>query len=108
MRSEIEQYNNVLIYGIRTNVLNGVMFIIQRDLSREVAKLHCSFFLGDRLLLSIDRRQSIPEASDTVKLAQEYAQSSSVLEQGRVVGIDLSGDPNVSLSSPVTIIIVQG
>lgn len=46
-----------------------------------------------RLLLSIDRRQSINEAYDTISLATEYHNTAS--SQGRVVGIDLSGDPKV-------------
>ena len=50
----------------------------------------------NRLLLSIDRRQSGLEAMDTVLLADEYkkrldANNSRV----RVLGIDLSGDPYV-------------
>lgn len=48
-----------------------------------------------RLLLSIDRRNAIAEAYDTVKLAQEYRTSTSANSQGRVVGIDLSGEPKV-------------
>ncbi len=50
-----------------------------------------------RLLLSIDRRQSVEDARETVKLAKEFS-SESVLShyQCRVVGVDLSGDPKVS------------
>ena len=69
----------------------------------EIPPYYSSFY-GGRLLLSIDRRQNLPEASDTVKLAQEYALSSSALEQGKVVGIDLSGDPNVSLTNLIAVI----
>ena len=47
-----------------------------------------------RLLLSIDRRQSISEAQDTVHLAAQYSSAPS-RHHARVVGIDLSGDPNV-------------
>eukprot|EP00058_Branchiostoma_floridae_P000936 XP_002586424.1 hypothetical protein BRAFLDRAFT_107703 [Branchiostoma floridae] len=44
-----------------------------------------------RLLLAIDRRQSVETAMATVRLAQEYALRSD----GVVVGIDLSGNPAV-------------
>ena len=86
---------------MRTSVLSRRVSFVLRVLNRK--RFHCIllFFHVDRLLLSIDRRQSLFEASDTIKLAQEYALSSSVLEQGKVVGIDLSGDPNVSLTIPV-------
>ena len=47
-----------------------------------------------RLLLSIDRRQSISEAQDTVYLAAHYS-CTPCQHHARVVGIDLSGDPNV-------------
>ena len=53
-----------------------------------------SLFCLCRLLLSIDRRQSIEEAYETLRLAQEY--SNATLPQGKVVGLDLSGDPKVS------------
>ena len=46
------------------------------------------------MLLSIDRRQSVSEAYDTLKLAHSYSTLSDGV-QGRVVGIDLSGDPKV-------------
>lgn len=42
-------------------------------------------------MLSIDRRQSVREAEDTVKLAIELRDK----YDGLVVGIDLSGDPKV-------------
>ncbi|XP_062517433.1 adenosine deaminase-like protein [Corticium candelabrum] len=42
-----------------------------------------------KLLLSIDRRQSLEEALDTVEMTAEYQQKGD----GVVVGIDLSGDP---------------
>ena len=45
-----------------------------------------------RFLLSIDRRQSVSEAEDTVELAIEYKDK----YDGLVVGVDLSGDPKVS------------
>ena len=49
-----------------------------------------------RLLLSIDRRETIAEAWDTVQLAVEYSSASVASEhQCRVVGIDLSGDHGV-------------
>ena len=48
-----------------------------------------------RFLLSIDRRQSIKEAENTIDLAIEYREKF----KGLVVGIDLSGDPNVSTDS---------
>ena len=44
-----------------------------------------------RFLLSIDRRQSISEAEDTVDLAIEYKENYN----GLVVGVDLSGDPKI-------------
>ncbi|CAB4008894.1 adenosine deaminase isoform X1 [Paramuricea clavata] len=44
-----------------------------------------------RFLLSIDRRQSVCEAEDTVELAIEYKDK----YDGLVVGVDLSGDPKV-------------
>lgn len=48
-----------------------------------------------RLLLSIDRRQSVAEASDTVQLAVDYSRNISSGHHAKVVGIDLSGDPQV-------------
>ncbi|XP_014671937.1 PREDICTED: adenosine deaminase-like protein [Priapulus caudatus] len=45
-----------------------------------------------KLLLSIDRRGSVADAADTVRLATQYAASSG----GVVVGVDLSGDPAVN------------
>jgi adenosine deaminase len=44
-----------------------------------------------KLILSIDRSQSVDEALDTVQIAAEYQQQTN----GVVVGIDLSGNPNV-------------
>ena len=55
--------------------------------------LFCLFV--NRLLLSIDRRQSVEEAMDTVHLAVEYSSHVSSEHYTRVVGIDLSGDPKV-------------
>ena len=45
------------------------------------------------LLLSIDRRQMLSEAQDTIKLASEYQSQPKHHHRARVVGIDLSGDP---------------
>uniref|UniRef100_A0A914WTI3 Adenosine deaminase domain-containing protein n=1 Tax=Plectus sambesii TaxID=2011161 RepID=A0A914WTI3_9BILA len=42
-----------------------------------------------RLLLSIDRRQEVADASETVDLAIKFAKS----KDARVVGVELSGDP---------------
>ena len=50
-----------------------------------------SYFLSPRFLLSIDRRQSVSEAEDTVDLAIEYKNKYG----GLVVGVDLSGDYKV-------------
>lgn len=47
--------------------------------------------------MSIDRRQSIKEAEETVDLAIEFQEQFN----GLVVGIDLSGDPSVSYYSLV-------
>ena len=44
-----------------------------------------------RLLLAIDRRNSVEVARKTIDLAVKYAK----LSNGIVVGIDLSGDPQV-------------
>ena len=44
-----------------------------------------------KLLLSIDRRNGISVGHETVKLAQKFQAS----DGERVVGVDLSGDPNV-------------
>jgi adenosine deaminase len=52
---------------------------------------HCKDNIDVRLLLSIDRRQSMPEAYETLQLASEYTTVDYM--QGKVVGIDLSGDP---------------
>jgi adenosine deaminase len=54
---------------------------------------HCKDNIDVRLLLSIDRRQSMPEAYETLQLASEYTTVDYM--QGKVVGIDLSGDPMV-------------
>ena len=43
--------------------------------------------------MSIDRRQSVAEAMDTVMLAEQYSKSEEA--EVRVVGVDLSGDPHV-------------
>lgn len=44
-----------------------------------------------KLLLSIDRRNGISVGHETVKLAQKF----QATDVERVVGVDLSGDPNV-------------
>lgn len=44
-----------------------------------------------RLILAIDRRNGVEVAMETVNLAAKYRESSG----GKVVGIDLSGDPKV-------------
>lgn len=49
-------------------------------------------FYSPRFLLSIDRRGGPTVAMETVKLAEEFFTSSD----GLVVGLDLSGDPEVS------------
>ena len=46
-----------------------------------------------RLLLSIDRSKEIVDALETVKLAQQYNKSIPAI----VVGIDLSGNPEVRM-----------
>lgn len=46
-----------------------------------------------RFLVAIDRRNGTEVAMETVKLAEEFMLSSD----GLVVGLDLSGDPTVSL-----------
>lgn len=46
-----------------------------------------------RFLVAIDRRNGAEVAMETVKLAEEFMLSSD----GLVVGLDLSGDPTVSL-----------
>ena len=57
-----------------------------------------------RLLLSIDRRQSVDEAMDTVLLAEKYSKMATDPNRGagasdvRVIGVDLSGDPRVRIS----------
>lgn len=50
-------------------------------------------YLSSRFLVAIDRRNGAEVAMETVKLAEEYMLSSD----GLVVGLDLSGDPTVSL-----------
>ena len=52
---------------------------------------HVQICMPWRFLLSIDRRQSVSEAEDTVELAIEYKDK----YDGLVVGVDLSGDPKV-------------
>jgi len=50
-----------------------------------------------RLLLAFDRRMSLPDIEETLKLAEYYAlQSDSV-----IVGLDLSGSPMVCIVLPV-------
>ena len=53
----------------------------------------CRTTMHVRLLLSIDRRQSVAEAMDTVELALAHVEQTP--HHTRVVGIDLSGDPTV-------------
>ena len=48
-----------------------------------------------KLLLAIDRRTTIEDAFDTVRLAEKLQQEDT---EKIIVGIDLSGDPNVSHS----------
>lgn len=48
---------------------------------------------SSRFLVAIDRRNGAEVAMETVKLAEEFMLSSD----GVVVGLDLSGDPTVSL-----------
>ena len=55
------------------------------------ATSECSEAIHVRLLLSIDRRQSLQEALDTIDLALAYMEQTH--HHARVVGIDLSGDP---------------
>ena len=45
-----------------------------------------------RLLLAIDRRTTVADARDTLRLARELREETG----GVVVGLDLSGDPSVS------------
>ncbi len=47
-----------------------------------------------RILLSIDRSQSVADAMDSVLLAETYSKSSS-RSNVKVVGVDLSGNPYV-------------
>ena len=53
--------------------------------------LYLMLICTDRLLLSIDRRQPINEAYDTLRLCADYTS----YQPCKVVGIDLSGDPKV-------------
>jgi len=46
-----------------------------------------------RLLLAVDRRMSVADVDETLKLAASYASQSD----GVVVGLDLSGDPTVCM-----------
>ncbi len=48
-----------------------------------------------RLLLSIDRRTSLEDAWDTLALAESSREKHGQL----IVGLDLSGDPNVSMTN---------
>lgn len=48
-----------------------------------------------RLLLSVDRRQKISDAYETVRLAHQYSLMDN-RKQGRVLGLDLSGYPKVN------------
>lgn len=50
-------------------------------------------YFSSRFLVAIDRRNGAEVAMETVKLAEEFMLSSD----GLVVGLDLSGDPTVSL-----------
>lgn len=44
-----------------------------------------------RLLLSVDRKRSLDDAYDTVRIAKQYLSYSSHI----VLGVDFSGDPKV-------------
>ena len=46
-----------------------------------------------RLLLSVDRRTSVENAWDTLSLAEELRKMEDYRQL--IVGLDLSGDPNV-------------
>ena len=46
-----------------------------------------------KLILSFDRKKSISSAEETLKIAEKHFSSSE-----SVVGIDLSGDPTVSIN----------
>ena len=50
-----------------------------------------------RFMIAIDRGRDLKTAQETVKLAKELYASSG----GVVVGLDLSGDPNVCMLRPV-------
>ncbi len=60
------------------------------------SQMDVGVFLFNRLLLSIDRRRSIEDAKETVKLAETYMKTPAGDHKAKVVGIDLSGDPSVS------------
>lgn len=81
----------------KSSYVESVLCGIDRALSECITTIHV------RLLLSIDRRQSVSEAMETVELAVAY--SKQTYHQARVVGIDLSGDPTVGdISSLVPIL----
>ncbi|VDO82100.1 unnamed protein product, partial [Onchocerca flexuosa] len=47
-----------------------------------------------RLLLSIDRRQTVEEAEETLKLALRYGKNNdNKTINGIVIGVEISGDP---------------
>ena len=54
-----------------------------------------------RLLLSIDRRSSVEEAREAVELAEQYSKFDH--HHVKVVGVDLSGDPSVSIMLAINV-----
>ena len=92
--SETRKYtqHHTVMRSIRLRVVYWCMY--QSILAFITFAQSCILFFN-RLLLSIDRRQSVEEAMDTVHLAVEYNSHVSSEHYTRVVGIDLSGDPKV-------------
>ena len=67
----------------------------------ESADLMHSVLCVSRMLLSIDRCQTVSEAADTVLLAEKY--SNSLHTDVKVVGVDLSGNPQARTTTRVPI-----
>ena len=81
----------------KRSYIDAVLSGIGKALVESTSTIHV------RLLLSIDRRQTIAEAKDTVDLALEY-QLKTNQHQFKVIGVDLSGDPacgNITALVPV-------
>lgn len=76
--------------GVGMNQSSYVETVL-KAIDATMAKLNSKITV--KLILSIDRKKPVSSAEETLKIAERYFTSSEA-----VVGIDLSGDPTVSIN----------